>query len=471
MFADRCEANEGRCEVVAETVDRVRWAVRTRVEGGERQVEPIRIGMLGCGVVGTGVARLLTEHAEPIRDRAGVPLQLQRIAVRNLAKKRDPSVDMTRLSGDAAAVVRDPEVDVVVEVMGGIEPARSLILEALRLGKPVVTANKELLAARGAELFDAADAVGVDLKFEASVAGAIPIIHPLKESLSGDRLRRVLGIVNGTTNYVLWRMATTGAAYSEALAEATELGYAEPDPSSDVEGFDAAAKCAILASLAFNARVVAGDVYREGITDVTAADIAAASRMGYTVKLLAIAELSDGEVSARVHPAMIPSTHPLASVSEAYNAVFVEGDAIGQLMFYGRGAGSLPTGSAVVGDLVDVARNRAQGAHGVGCTCLYERGIRGMDDVYTQYYLALDVADRPGVLAQVAAVFGEHGVSIRSVLQRGRGVEAQLVLVTHLAKERAMRATLAALRDLDEVSSLGSVMRVEGEEADEVMAR
>jgi homoserine dehydrogenase len=442
-----------------------------RVEGGERQVEPIRIGMLGCGVVGTGVARLLTEHAEPIRDRAGVPLQLQRIAVRNLAKKRDSSVDMTRLSGDAAAVVRDPEVDVVVEVMGGIEPARSLILEALRLGKPVVTANKELLAANGAELFDAAEAVGVDLKFEASVAGGIPIIHPLKESLSGDRLRRVLGIVNGTTNYVLWRMATTGAAYHEALAEATELGYAEPDPSSDVEGFDAAAKCAILASLAFNARVVAGDVYREGITDVTAADIAAASRMGYTVKLLAIAELSDGQVSARVHPAMIPSTHPLASVSEAYNAVFIEGDAIGQLMFYGRGAGSLPTGSAVVGDLVDVARNRVQGARGVGCTCLYDRGVRGMDEVDTQYYLALDVADRPGVLAQVAAVFGEHGVSIRSVLQRGRGDEAQLILVTHLAKERAMRATLDALRELDEVSSLGSVMRVEGEEADEVMAR
>ncbi len=434
-------------------------------------MEPIRIGMLGCGVVGTGVARLLTEHAEPIRDRAGVPLQLQRIAVRNLAKKRDSSVDMTRLSGDAAAVVRDPEVDVVVEVMGGIEPARSLILEALRLGKPVVTANKELLATNGAELFDAAEAVGVDLKFEASVAGGIPIIHPLKESLSGDRLRRVLGIVNGTTNYVLWRMATTGAAYDEALAEATELGYAEPDPSSDVEGFDAAAKCAILASLAFNARVVAGDVYREGITDVTAADIAAASRMGYTVKLLAIAELSDGQVSARVHPAMIPSTHPLASVSEAYNAVFIEGDAIGQLMFYGRGAGSLPTGSAVVGDLVDVARNRAQGARGVGCTCLYDRGVRGMDEVDTQYYLALDVADRPGVLAQVAAVFGEHGVSIRSVLQRGRGDEAQLILVTHLAKERSMRATLDALRELDEVSSLGSVMRVEGEEADEVMAR
>jgi len=417
------------------------------------------------------VARLLIEHAGPIRDRAGVPVQLQRIAVRSLAKKRDPAVDVALLVGDAAAVVSDPEVDVVVEVMGGIEPARTLILEALRLGKPVVTANKELLATSGAELLGAAEAAGVDLKFEASVAGAIPIIHPLKESLSGDRLRRVLGIVNGTTNYVLWRMTGTGAGYGEALAEATELGYAEPDPSADVEGFDAAAKCAILASLAFNARVVAGDVYREGITDVTAADIAAASRMGYTVKLLAIAEQVDGEVSARVHPAMIPSSHPLASVTEAYNAVFVEGDAIGQLMFYGRGAGGLPTGSAVVGDLVDVVRNRLQGAHGVGCTCLYERRIRRMDDVDTQYYLALDVADRPGVLAQVAATFGEHGVSIRSVLQRGRGDAAQLVLVTHLAKERAVRATLADLRKLEVVTSLGSVMRVEGEEADEVMAR
>ena len=434
-------------------------------------MEPIRVGMLGCGVVGTGVARLLTEHAELIRDRAGLPVHIQRVAVRNTTKKRDPSVDVTRLVGDPAAVVRDPEVDVVIEVMGGIEPARTLILEALRLGKPVVTANKELLAARGAELFDAAEAMGVDLKFEASVAGAIPIIHPLKESLAGDRLRRVLGIVNGTTNYVLWRMATTGAAYGEALAEATELGYAEPDPSADVEGFDAAAKCAILASLAFNTRVVAGDVYRQGITDVTAADIAAAARMGYTVKLLAIAEEVDGDVSARVHPAMIPDTHPLAAVTEAYNAVFVEGDAVGQLMFYGKGAGSLPTGSAVVGDLVEVARNRLQGARGVGCTCLYERSVRSIDEVDTQYYLALDVADRPGVLAQVAAVFGEHGVSIRSVLQRGKGDAAQLVLVTHLAKEGAMRATLASLRQLEEVTDLQSVMRVEGEEADEVMVR
>ncbi len=433
--------------------------------------EPVRVGMLGCGIVGTGVARLLIEHAEPISDRAGVPVQLQRIAVRNLSKKRDPAVDPTLLVGRAAEVVADPQVDVVVEVMGGIEPARTLILEALRLGKPVVTANKELLATSGGELLDAAEAAGLDLKFEASVAGAIPIIHAIKESLAGDRLRRILGIVNGTTNYVLWRMATTGAGYEEALAEATELGYAEPDPSADVEGFDAAAKCAILASLAFNTRVVASDVYREGITDVTAADIAAASRMGYTVKLLAIAEQVNGEVSARVHPAMIPAAHPLAGVTEAYNAVFVEGDAIGQLMFYGKGAGGLPTGSAVVGDLVDVVRNRVQGAHGVGCTCLYERRVRGMEDVDTQYYLALDVVDRPGVLAQVAAAFGEHDVSIRSVLQRGRGDEAQLVLVTHLAKERDIRATLVNLRNLEVVASLGSVMRVEGEEADEVMAR
>jgi homoserine dehydrogenase len=433
--------------------------------------EPVRVGMLGCGVVGTGVARLLVDHAARVADRAGAAIHLQRVAVRDVTRKRDPAVDPTRLTGRAAEVVSDPEVDVVVEVMGGIEPARSLIVEAMRLGKPVVTANKELLATHGDELFDAADAAGVDLKFEAAVAGAIPIVHPLKESLAGDRLRRVLGIVNGTTNYILWRMASTGASYAEALAEATELGYAEPDPSADVEGFDAAAKCAILASLAFNTRVVAGDVYREGITDVTAADIAAAARMGYTVKLLAIAEEAGEEVSVRVHPAMVPDSHPLAGVTEAYNAVFVEGDAIGQLMFYGRGAGGLPTGSAVLGDLVDVVRNRAQGARGVGCTCLYERPVRGMEDVDTQYYLALDVADRPGVLAQVATVFGEHGVSIRSVLQRGKGDQAQLVLVTHLAREGAMRATLARLADLEAVSNLASVMRVEGEEADEVMPR
>ena len=433
--------------------------------------EPVAVGMLGCGVVGTGVARLLADHAEQLADRAGAAIRLQRVAVRDLARKRDPVVDRAWLTSQAAEVVADPQVDVVVEVMGGIEPARSLILEAFRLGKPVVTANKELLATHGAELFDAADAAEVEIRFEAAVAGAIPIVHPLKASLAGERIRRILGIVNGTTNYVLWRMADTGAGYAEALAEAIELGYAEPDPSADVEGFDAAAKCAILASLAFNTRIVARDVYREGITEVSAADVAAAARMGYTVKLLAIAEEVGGEVSARVHPAMVPGSHPLAAVGEAYNAIFVEGDAVGRLMFYGRGAGALPTGSAVLGDLVEVVRNRAQGSRGPGFSFLYEPRLRPMEEADTQYYVACDVADRPGVLAQVAAVFATHDVSIRSVLQRGKGDEAQLVLVTHLAKEGAMRATLAGLARLSVVSDLASVMRVEGEEVDEVMVR
>ena len=429
----------------------------------------LRVGMLGCGVVGTGVARLLVDHAGPVADRAGVPIELARIAVRDPTRKRDPAVDLTRVGGDAAAVVADDGVDVVVEVMGGIEPARTLILDAIRRGKPVVTANKELLATRGEELFDAADAAGVDLRFEAAVGGAIPIVAPLKESLAGERVRRVLGIVNGTTNYILWRMAAADAGYEEALADATALGYAEPDPSADVEGYDAASKCAILASLAFNTRVRASDVHREGITDVTAAHIAAARRMGYTVKLLAIAEEVDGQVSARVYPAMIPDAHPLAGVTEAYNAVFVEGDAVGRLMFYGRGAGGLETGSAVLGDLVGIARDRQQGARGVGCTCFHRLPVRPIQEVDTQYYLALDVLDQPGVLARVAAVFADHRVSIRSVLQRGKGEEAQLVLVTHLAPEGAMQAVQEDLDRLREVGRLASVMRVEGEEADEVL--
>src|SRR5919197_412740 len=370
-------------------------------------VGALRVGMLGCGVVGTGVARLLVDHAGPVADRAGVPIELARIAVRDPTRKRDPAVDLTRVGGDAAAVVADDGVDVVVEVMGG---------------------------------------------FEAAVGGAIPIVAPLKESLAGERVRRVLGIVNGTTNYILWRMAAADAGYEEALADATALGYAEPDPSADVEGYDAASKCAILASLAFNTRVRASDVHREGITDVTAAHIAAARRMGYTIKLLAIAEEVDGQVSARVYPAMIPDAHPLAGVTEAYNAVFVEGDAVGRLMFCGRGAGGLETGSAVLGDLVGIARDRQQGARGVGCTCFHRLPVRPIQEVDTQYYLALDVLDQPGVLARVAAVFADHRVSIRSVLQRGKGEEAQLVLVTHLAPEGAMQAVQ---EDLDRLRGGG----------------
>jgi len=428
---------------------------------------PLKVALLGCGTVGSAVLRLISEQADDLTARIGRPVEVVGIAVRRPA--HHPDVPQHLLTTDAQALVSRDDVDLVVEVIGGIEPARTLMLAAFESGKSVVSANKALLADDGVALHAAAAKSGVDLYYEAAVAGAIPLLRPLRESLAGDQLRRVVGIVNGTTNYILSRMAETGAGFAEALAEATELGYAEPDPSADVEGFDAAAKCAILASLAFNTRVVAGDVYREGITDVTAADILAARRMGYTVKLLAIAEEVDGEVSARVHPAMVPDAHPLAGVTEAYNAVFVEGDAVGRLMFYGRGAGGRPTGSAVLGDLVAVARARQQGARGVGCTCVYRRRVRGMADVDTQYYVALDVVDRPGVLAQVAATFAEHGVSIRSVLQRGKGEEAQLVLVTHLAREGAVQQVLEGLRDLPVVGNLASAMRVEGEEADEVL--
>jgi homoserine dehydrogenase len=349
-------------------------------------------------------------------------------------------------------------------VIGGIEPAKELLLRALANGKSIVTANKELLATEGKELFDAADAAGLDLLFEASVAGGVPLIRPLKESLAGDRIGRVIGIVNGTTNYVLTRMSEQGWSYDEALGEAQRLGFAEADPTADVEGFDAAAKCAILASIAFNSRVVAGDVYREGITRVTALDIADARRMGYVVKLLAIAELEDEEISARGHPAMIPQAPPLAAVRDASNAVFVEGQKVGQLMFYGPGAGGNPTATAVVGDLMTAARNRSIGGRSMGCTCVLDRRIRSMDDTRGQYYLNLHVADRPGVLAEIAGDFGHNGVSIERVWQEGSGDEATLVFITHRAQEGALQKTLQELRESPAVRAVASVLRVEGEE-------
>ena len=367
-------------------------------------------------------------------------------------------------TSDGAAIVDDPDIDVVCEVLGGVEPAKALLLRALANGKSVVTANKELLATEGKDLFDAADDAGLDLLFEASVAGGIPLIRPLKESLAGERVARMLGIVNGTTNYILTQMTEHGSTFDDALAEAQRLGYAEADPTADVEGFDAAAKCAILASIAFNSRVVASDVYREGITGVTALDIADARRMGYVVKLLAIAELDDGEISARVHPAMIPQAHPLASVRDAFNAVFVEGDKVGQLMFYGPGAGGDPTATAVVGDLVTAARNRVSGGRSMGCTCALDRRIRPMDDTRGQYYLNLHVADRPGVLAEIAGDFGHNGVSIERVWQEGAGDEATLVFITHRAQEGALQKTLQELRESPAVRSIASVLRVEGEE-------
>jgi len=424
--------------------------------------EPLRVALLGCGTVGSEVVRLLHDNADDLAARIGAPLELAGIAVRRLGRARDLPVDPALLTTDAAGLVARDDVDLVVEVIGGIEPARTLILSALKRGRGVVTANKALLAEDGATLYDAAGRAGADLYYEASVAGAIPLLRPLRESLAGDNVSRVMGIVNGTTNYVLTRMDEVGIGFSEALDEATALGYAEADPTADVEGFDAAAKAAILAGLAFHTRVTAADVHREGISEVTAADVASAKAMGCVVKLLAIAEKDGHGVAVRVHPAMIPRSHPLASVREAYNAVFVEAASAGQLMFYGRGAGGSPTASAVLGDLVAVARNALSGARGAGESAYAELRVLPMGEVVTRYHLNLDVADKAGVLAAVANTFAEHDVSIRTVRQEGHGDDASLVVVTHVASDAALQAVVEELRGLDVVRAVASVMRVEG---------
>jgi homoserine dehydrogenase len=424
----------------------------------------LRVGLLGCGTVGTAVARLLHEHREDIARRTGCRLEVSKVAVRDPSKRRDVPLHPSAFTADPMEVIDDPDVDIVCELMGGSEPAGSLILAAFDRDKPVVTANKELLSTRGRELFDASDAKGLDLYFEAAVGGGIPLVRPLKESLTGERLTRIIGIVNGTTNYVLTRMSEDGMSFDEALSEAQRLGYAEADPTADVDGHDAAAKCAILASIAFNARVVAGDVYREGIATVTTEDIAFARRLGYVVKLLAIAELHEERIAARVHPAMIPSEHPLAAVREAFNGVFVDGPNVGELMFYGRGAGGEPTATAVVGDLVTVARNLLAGARGVGCTCFLERTIRPMSEMEGQYYILLRVEDRPGVLAEIASVFGRNEVSIKSVWQEGTGADAQLVFITHRAREGSFQQAVTELRGVRAVEEVRSILRVEAEE-------
>jgi homoserine dehydrogenase len=414
--------------------------------------------------VGGSLVELITEQGDAIAERTGMRLDVARVAVRNTAKQRSVELAPDILTNDAASVVEDPSVDVVVELIGGIEPARELILTALQNGKAVVTGNKELLANVGAELFDAAEKAGVDLLFEAAVAGGIPLIRPLRESLAGERVQRILGIVNGTTNFILTRMTEEGSTFHEALAEAQELGYAERDPTADVEGSDAAAKAAIIATVAFGVRVVAGDVYREGISGVTPADIAFAGRLGYVVKLLAVTEADDDDsIAVRVHPAMVPKDHPLAAVRESFNAVFIEGAAVGELMLYGRGAGGRPTASAVLGDVIDAASNRRRGTS-AGLGLLGKARIRPIEELSSQYYVALEVVDQPGVLAAVAGVFGNHGVSIKQMEQEGIGADARLILITHTAVERAMQATLSELRDLDVVDRVGSLLRVVGPE-------
>jgi homoserine dehydrogenase len=429
-------------------------------------MKALNVAVLGCGVVGSHVVRLLTEQAGDLEARVGAPVRLVGVAVRRIDAPRDVDVPDGLLTTDAAGLVTRADVDVVVEVIGGIEPARGLILSALESGASVVTANKALLAEDGPTLFEAAEKAGRDLYYEAAVAGAIPILRPLRESLAGDRVTRVLGIVNGTTNFILDKMDSTGAGFEEALEEAQELGYAEADPTADVEGFDAAAKAAILASLAFHSRVTAADVHREGITEVTAADIASAAQMGSVVKLLAIAELvgpnDDAGVSVRVHPAMIPRSHPLASVREAFNAVFVESEAAGQLMFYGPGAGGAPTASAVLGDLVTVARHRLGETRGAGESAYADREVLPMGETRTRYHLAVDVDDRAGVLAEIATAFAEEDVSIQTLRQEGRGADAQLVVMSHEATDAQLSRTVERLRGLPCVRQVSSVMRVEG---------
>jgi homoserine dehydrogenase len=427
---------------------------------------PLKVALLGCGSVGSQVYRLLTEQSADLKARAGAPLEIVGVAVREPGRPRDVAVNPDLLTTDGLGLVTRPDVDIVIELIGGIEPARTLLMAALSAGKSVVTANKALVAGDRAMLHKTASAAGVDLYYEAAVAGAIPLLRALRESLAGDEVQRVLGIVNGTTNFILDRMDTSGADFSAALAEAQALGYAEADPTADVAGFDAASKAAILASIAFHTEVTADDVYREGILSVTAADIASAKSMGYVVKLLAICERSNGGISARVHPAMIPRTHPLAAVREAYNAVFVEAESAGRLMFYGAGAGGQPTASAVLGDTVAIARNMLAGLRGPDSSTYAQLPLVPIGDARTSYYVQLDVADRPGVLAPVADAFAQQGVSIKALRQEGRGDDANLLIMTHVAREAALAKTVAVLGAMEAVRNVDSVMRVEAEEGE-----
>ncbi|MCR4418817.1 MAG: homoserine dehydrogenase [Clostridia bacterium] len=425
--------------------------------------QAIRIGLLGLGTVGSGVVKLLQENGEDIATKVGCPLRIERILVRDKNKPRPVAVDPALITDDPADILEDPAIEIVAELIGGLEPAREFILRALEAGKNVVTANKDVLAVHGQQLLQAAEARGLDFFFEASVGGGIPIIHPLKELLAANRIRQVLGIVNGTTNFILTKMTVEGKDFAEALGEAQAMGYAESDPSADVEGADAARKLAILASIAFNTRVTYPEVYAEGIGRISARDILYAGELGYVIKLLAIGREEEQEVEVRVHPALVPKDHPLATVSDVFNAIFIRGDAVGEAMFYGRGAGQMPTASAVVGDLMLVARNLLHGSTGrITCTCYRQLPVRPMGRVECKYYLRFTVKDRPGVLARIAGAFGEAGVSLASVIQK-RSFEgwAELVLITHRVREENLQRALAIIRDLPVVKSVDNLIRVE----------
>ena len=426
-------------------------------------METIRVGLLGCGVVGGATLRILTRQQEELAVRAGARIEVVKVAVRDPARERDVDVAPGVFTSDPGEVTRDPSIQIVVEAMGGLEPTADLVIESIRSGKHVVTANKELLSTVGGEVLAAAAAHGVDVLFEASVGGGIPIIRPLRESLAGDRVHRVMGIVNGTTNFILTRMSETGESFADALAEAERLGYTEADPSADIDGHDAAAKLAILATLAFGSTVLAVDIQREGITSVTPDDIAAAHELGYEVKLVAVGEEEGGEIAVWVHPAMLPKTHPLAAVRGVFNAIFVEGDNVGELMFLGRGAGGAPTASAVASDVVEIARNIVSGGRSPSSAGYARRArMRPSAETDVRYYMVLSVLDQPGVLAAVAGAFAQHDISISSVRQEGTGDRATLMLITHLASQGRHEATFADLESLEVVKEIASKMRVEG---------
>jgi len=427
--------------------------------------QPIYVGIIGFGIVGAGTYQTLCENQASIDRKVGRPVRVKRIADLDWSRPRPVEVPKEVQTTDANAILDDPEISIVVECIGGIRPSREYLLRALRSGKNVVTSNKELIARHGADLFDACATPRVDLMFEGSVGGGIPILRPLKSCLAGNRITRVMGIVNGTTNFILSKMMEEGAEFADALAEAQRLGYAEPDPTNDVEGHDATFKLAILASIAFETRVRVEEIYREGITHLAAVDMEYARQLGCTIKLLAIGTLVDGAVSLRVHPTLLPTTHPLAAVGGPFNAIFVHGSSVGEVMFYGQGAGRLPTGSAMVGDIIDVARNIRAGATGrVACTCFEGKEVRPIAELETRFYLRTEVADRPGVLAAIAGVFGEEGVSLASVLQMGAsGETAEIVWLTHETRERQMRRSLERIAKLPEVHRINSCIRAEAQ--------
>ncbi len=431
----------------------------------------IQIGLLGCGTVGSGVVKLLEKNAATIAQRSGDEVVIRRVLEQDVDKCLALGIEPDRITSNFEDIVNDPEIDIVVELIGGIEPASTYILEAMCQGKHVVTANKDLIAVNGQALFETAEKHQVDFYFEASVGGGIPIVYPLKQSLAGNQIQQVIGILNGTTNYILTKMSRQGLDYQQVLEEAQALGYAEADPTSDVSGLDAARKIAILSSIAFNSRVTLDDVYVEGITGITAEDIRYAHELGFVIKLLAIAKENEwGQIQVRVHPAFLPANHPLAAVNDVFNAVYVQGDAVGEIMHFGRGAGQMPTASAVVGDIIEIVRNLNHQTNArIGCTCYEQKPIVSINELEVEYYIRMRVTDRPGVLAGIAGVFGNNNVSIATVLQKSSDDNmAELIMITHRVREKSLRDALAVLSGMSIVSQINSVIRLEGTQRETV---